>query len=182
MTAKVAPLEQFFEVVWQTDCIKLDGAIFKLLNATRVDIPGDVVLRVEELKGNDNLVEHIQCLFVGHVLLAKGFPLAHGVWGLHLHEDQVVGHDPITINRHQVLVLETGKRLNHLKCVAAFFLVESGDVDAGDHFVFVGVHILYEENLAISLAVVQRHHQVGVVLGVGRVLAHTQLLLTEVGA
>ena len=51
---------------------------------------------------------------------------------------------------------------------ASFFLVQRANVDASDHFVAVLSLVMYKENLAISLAVVERHNQVWVVLGVRR--------------
>ena len=79
-------------------------------------------------------------------------------------------------------MLKVGQFLNHLKSTTALFLIESRDVDARHHFIFVGVFVVNEENLAITLAKVQRDHKVGVVLRVGRRLAHAQLLLTVVRA
>lgn len=155
MTAEVAAPEEFFEVVRQAHRIELDNAAFELLNSAGMDVSVDVVVRVEELERTDNLVEHVKGLVVGHALLAVGLPLADGVWGFHLYEQEVVGHDPIVIDRDQMLVLEVLQRVDHLDCATPLFLVKCRDVNARHHFIFVGLLVVHEENLTITLAIVE---------------------------
>lgn len=155
MTAEVATPQKFFEVVGKANSVKLDDTTFKLLNPTWMDISVDVVVRVEEGKSTNDLLKHVKRLVIAHVLLAKGFPLANGVWRFHLHEEEVVGHDPIVIYRHQMLVLKVLQSLDHLNSATAFLLVECRDVNARHHFIFVGVLVVNEKNLAIALAKVE---------------------------
>ena len=87
MAAEIAASEEFLKVVRQTYSVKLDDTSLELLNSAWMYVPVDVVLLVQELKSCHDLLEHLKRLIVSHVLLAESFPLAYGVWGLHLNEE-----------------------------------------------------------------------------------------------
>lgn len=79
-------------------------------------------------------------------------------------------------------MFETRKSLDHLDGTAALLLVQRRNVNAGDHLVFVRLCVVDQEDLAVTLAKVERDYEVRVVLGVGRgaSAAHLQHLLVVI--
>lgn len=184
MAAEIAPPEQLLEVVWESDSVEFDDTTCELLNPARVHVSVDVVLGVEVVKGNNDLVEDVEGLIRRKGLLAEGLPLRDRVRGLHLHEEQVVGHDPVLLDWDEVLVFEGGEGLDHLDGAAPLLLVKRGNVDASHHFVEACLFVVDQKDLSIALAEVEGDYQVGVVLRVGRTprtTPQTQLLHVVIG-
>ena len=59
MATEVAPPQQLLEAIGHADRVELDNTARELLYSTRVHIPMDVVLRVQELEPGHNLLKHV---------------------------------------------------------------------------------------------------------------------------
>ena len=155
MAREVGSLQQLFEVIRQANGVELDDAASELLDTTWVHVSVDVVISVQEIEPKHNLVRNVKNLLEAKVLLAEGFPVRNRIRRFHFNEYKRVRYDPVLFDWNEILVLEALECLNHLKCASAFLLVQSRNVDAGDHFVHSRVLIAYNENLTVSFAEVE---------------------------
>ena len=74
MATEVTTSQQLLEVVRQSNRVKLDNAARELLHSAWMNITMNVVLTMKELKGEDDLPDHEECLLLRKVLLAEGLP------------------------------------------------------------------------------------------------------------
>lgn len=71
MTTKVASPQKFLEIIGQTYRVELDNTACKLLDPAWMDIPMNIVLRMQILQSNYDLVKHVKSLIRSECLFTK---------------------------------------------------------------------------------------------------------------
>ncbi len=69
----------------------------------------------------------------------------------HLDIDILLIDYVVVVNVRNVIVLHLAQEFDDCKSFSPLFLIERGDVNAGDHLEYLVLHVLVDKNLSISL-------------------------------
>lgn len=97
------------------------------------------IIRMQVLQRSNHLLKDIDNFHIVEFALAKCLPLGNYVGQLHLNEYQILLDDPELVDFNQVSVFEFAHQGYGMDSFATLLLVQSRNVDAGDHALDLGL-------------------------------------------